>query len=121
VPQAFLNQLQELKDAVMFATKTQHQPCPKCNLEHPVGQCTRSDNQKVRNDHIAPLLHRMAATEDKKLRLQLGHEMVAAATKGAQNTYKSKAKGPQGSPRAKYGKDTPEKVGAAAKGGKFGE
>jgi hypothetical protein len=34
----------------------------------------------------------MAATEDKKLRLQLGHEMVAAATKGAQNTYKSKKK-----------------------------
>jgi hypothetical protein len=94
VPQAFLNQLQELKDAVMFATKTQHKPCPKYNLEHPVGQCTRSDNQKVKNDHIAPLLHRMAATEDKKLSLKLGHEMVAAATKGAQNTYKSKAKGP---------------------------
>ncbi len=118
VPQAFLNQLQELKDAVMFATKTQHKPCPKCHLEHPVGQCTRSDNQKIRNDHIAPLLHRMVASEDKKQRLQLGHDMVAAAIKGAQNSYKSKAKG---SPRTKYGKDTPEKVGAAAKDGKVGE
>jgi hypothetical protein len=69
VPQAFLNQLQELKDTVMFATKTQYKPCHKCNLE-PLGQCTRSDNQKVRNDHITLLLHHMTASVDKMQRLQ---------------------------------------------------
>jgi hypothetical protein len=60
----------------------------------------------------------MTVSEDKKQRLQLGHEMVAASIKGAQNTYKSKTKG---SPRTKYVKDTSEKVGAAAKDGKVGE
>jgi len=108
VPQAFVNRvppdllgrLQELEDMVMFAAKKEHNPCPKCHLEHPLGQCTKSDNQKVRNDHIAPLLHRLVETDDKKQRLRLGRDMVAAATKGAQNAYKPKSPRPKPGPAA---------------------
>jgi hypothetical protein len=118
VPQAFLNQLQDLKDTVMFTTKTQHKPCPKCNLDHPLGQYTWSDNQKARNDHISTLLHRMSESEDKKQRLQLGHDMVVEAIKGTQKTYKSKSKR---FPRTKHDKDNQEKTGTAAREGKVGD
>ena len=102
MPQTFLNQMQELKEMheqVMFAAKTEHKSCSKCNLEHPWGPCSRADNQKVRNDILVPLLHRMTDSSDKEERLKLGHEMVTTVIKGTQNAYKPKG--------GKHGKDQP--------------
>ena len=105
-----MQELKEIHEQVMFAAKTEHKPCQKCNLEHPLGPCARADNQKVRNDILAPLLHRMTDSRDKEESLKFGREMVTADIKGAQNAYKPKG--------GKHGKDQP---GKAAGGANIGE